>query len=81
MSREDESGDALLERLEQLVSQASEEISALRSANQQLEAKIELLEKERDEGQGALSQWSEKQDEIESRLDGLVSGLEGLLSE
>ena len=76
-----EVGGALLERLEQLVSQASEEIATLRKANQQLESKVESLEKERDEGQGALSQWSEKQDEIESRLEGLVGGLEGLLSE
>jgi len=72
---------SMLQRLEQLVQQASEEIGSLRVTNQELETKVSQLEKERDEGQGALSVWSEQQDEIESRLESLVSGLEGLLAE
>ncbi len=81
MANEDAAGPAMLERLEQLVAAASDEINSLRQSNQALEEKIVALEQERDEGQGALSAWSEKQGEIESRLEGLVGGLESLLSD
>jgi len=70
---------SMLQRLERLVEQASEEIGTLRLANQEMKAKLALLEKERDEGQGALSAWTEQQSELESRLESLVAGLEGLL--
>ena len=81
MASEETAGPAMLERLEQLIAATSEEIGTLRQANQELEDKIVALEQERDEGKGALSAWSEKQGEIESRLEGLVGGLESLLSD
>ena len=72
---------SMLQRLEQLVGKATDEIVRLRQAKQELDSKVAALEKERDEGQGVLSQWTEQQDEVEARLESLAAGLEGLLTE
>lgn len=78
------SGDGsspLLERLERLVHQATEEIGALRATNTELREQVATLEQERDADRGTASDWQQQREEIESRLDGLVSGLEGLLTD
>ena len=88
MMSEKKSDEAVVERLEALVERASDELTSLRERNAELEEqlaenveRIEKLESAQEKDRSEFEQWSTRKDEIEDRLQKLVSGLEGLLDE
>lgn len=80
--------EELLERLERLIDSATSEIEGLRETKTQLEERVSSLEEQvatlesdRVDGQKSIAQWTEEKDAIETKLEGLVEGLETLLED